>query len=322
MKLLNLRNLGRIFFLFQMMVSSTVCATSLKEVRNFGSNPGRIRMFKYVPEGVTTPAPMVVVLHGCTQSAATFDDETGWIEMANRGKFVLLFPEQTKENNGMNCFNWFTVKNVIRGSGEMGSVAQMIEKMKKDEVIDQARIFVTGLSAGGALAVAMLAHYPEVFQGAGIVAGIPVGCARDVSSGFMCMNGVTKKSAKEWGDIVRAAKSHQGKRARISIWQGTADPFVKPTNAVELVKQWTNVFGISETPSSKVDKGTYDLSTFKNSEDETLIELYDLKNAKHGQPVKPGSGEENCGKSGSYIIDAGVCAALEMSKTWGLITTK
>lgn len=151
------------------------------EVTDFGSNPGNLRMFKYVPGGLPASSPLVVVLHGCTQNARDFAAQSGWIELADRLHVALALPEQTQGNNPRNCFNWFVISQNRRGQGEALSIRQMVDKMKSDHGIDPSRVFVTGLSAGGAMTSVMLATYPDVFAGGGIVAGLPYGCANDPS---------------------------------------------------------------------------------------------------------------------------------------------
>jgi poly(hydroxyalkanoate) depolymerase family esterase len=151
------------------------------EVTDFGSNPGNLRMFKHIPSGLPASSPLVVVLHGCTQNARDFAAQSGWIELADRLHVALALPEQTQGNNPRNCFNWFVISNNRRGQGEALSIRQMVDKMKSDHGIDPNRVFVTGLSAGGAMTSVMLATYPDVFAGGGIIAGLPYGCANDPS---------------------------------------------------------------------------------------------------------------------------------------------
>src|SRR5476649_542670 len=187
----------------------------LAEVTVFGSNPGALRMFKYVP---AEPQPaLVVVLHGCTQTAASYDFGAGWSTLADRHGFVLLLPEQQRANNANNCFNWFRAGDIKRGQGETMSIRQMVEKMIVDHGIDRRRVFVTGLSAGGAMTSVMLATYPDVFAAGAIIAGLPYGTATNVNEAFESMGQVRARSAREWGDLVPAASPHQGPWPNISV---------------------------------------------------------------------------------------------------------
>src|SRR5262249_52300355 len=104
-------------------------AASLTEVTGFGSNPGNLRMWEFVPPGLPTGAPLVVALHGCTESADLYATETGWNELAGRFGFAVAYPEQKSANNFSLCFDWFQVEDIARGQGEALSIAQMVDAM-------------------------------------------------------------------------------------------------------------------------------------------------------------------------------------------------
>src|SRR5262245_39160038 len=165
------------FALSSLLVTGAETFAAPMEVTDFGSNPGHLRMFKYVPSGLPPSSPLVVVMHGCTQNARDYGADSGWIELADRLHLALALPEQSQSNNPRNCFNWFVIGHNRRGQGEALSIKQMVDKMKADHGIDSSRVFATGLSAGGAMTSVMLATYPDVFAGGGIVAGLPYGCA-------------------------------------------------------------------------------------------------------------------------------------------------
>ena len=137
----------------------------LQEVHGFGANPGNLRMFSHLPARLEADPALVVVLHGCTQTAAGYDHGAGWSTLADRYGFALLLPEQQPSNNPNGCFNWFQTGDIERGRGEALSIRQMVEKIVVDQGIDRRRVFITGLSAGGAMTSVMLACYPEVFAG-------------------------------------------------------------------------------------------------------------------------------------------------------------
>ena len=146
----------------------------LVEINEFGTNPGALKMFAYVPEhDCRARSALVVVLHGCGQTAAGYDLGTGWSALAKRYGFALLMPEQQGGNNPNTCFNWFNPGDIARGGGEAASIRQMVARMVTEHKIDPRRVFITGLSAGGAMTSVMLATYPEVFAGGAIIAGLP-----------------------------------------------------------------------------------------------------------------------------------------------------
>ena len=168
----------------------------LVEVTAFGPNPGNLLMRTYVPENLARSSPLVVVLHGCTQTAAGYDYGAGWSTLADRYGFALLFPEQRQANNQRLCFNWFQPGDMERERGEPLSIRQMIARMTRDHDTDSSRVFVTGLSAGGAMTAVMLATYPELFAGGAIVAGLPYGCATNVQEALgACIKGAPTRAA-------------------------------------------------------------------------------------------------------------------------------
>jgi poly(3-hydroxybutyrate) depolymerase len=120
----------RALLLLLASASPQAFAASPVEVTDFGSNPGNLQMFKYVPDGLPSSAPLVVVIHGCTQNARTFASETGWIQLADKFGFALAMPQQTQTNNPQSCFRWFDSSQNKRDQGEALSVKQMVDKMK------------------------------------------------------------------------------------------------------------------------------------------------------------------------------------------------
>src|SRR5664279_3397610 len=152
--------------------------SSVVTIAGFGSNPGALLMRVYAPARLRAGRPLIVVLHGCCQDATTFATDAGWIAIAQQFRPALLLPEQTYDNNHGRCFSWFRPDDVRRGSGEIMSIRQMIRHATTRFGSDPRQIFVVGFSAGGGMAAALLAAYPAVFAAGGIVAGMPVGCAK------------------------------------------------------------------------------------------------------------------------------------------------
>ena len=288
----------------------------LTEVTGFGSNPGALRMFEYVP---ADPQPaLVVVLHGCTQTAASYDFGAGWSTLADRHGFALLLPEQQPANNAKNCFNWFLAGDIERGQGEAMSIRQMVEKMILDHGIDRRRVFVTGLSAGGAMTSVMLTTYPDVFASGAILAGLPYGTATNVKEAFESMGKVRARSAHEWGDLVRAASPHKGPWPRVSVWHGGVDQVVKSKNADEIIKQWTNVHGLDLAPTSTERVDGYPRQVWRNPAGQSVIESYTVPAMAHGAALATGPSDEHVGVPGAFLLDVGISSSYHIAKFWGL----
>lgn len=281
-------------------------------------NPGNLRARFYVPGGLQEGAPLVVVLHGCTQNAAAYDHGSGWSRLADRHGFALLFPEQQRANNPNLCFNWFTAGDTQRGMGEAASIRAMIDAMVKAHGIDRKRIFVTGLSAGGAMASVMLATYPELFAGGAIIAGIAYGCASGVAEAFDCMGGRARTDAAELGARVREASPHKGPWPRISVWQGSADQTVAPSNADAVALQWSHLHGLQPQPSRIETVEGYPRRVWTNPDGEALIEQYVITGMAHGTPLMPGSDDGESGAAGAHMLDAAISSTDRIAAFFGI----
>lgn len=293
-------------------------AHAQSEVTGFGSNPGQLRMFRHVPAGLPSGAPLVVALHGCSQTAASYDDATGWRQLADRWKFALVLPQQQSANNASGCFNWFEAGDTARGQGEALSIRQMVERSVADLGLAPSRVYVTGLSAGGAMTAVMLATYPDVFAGGAIVAGLPYRCATSQSAAFSCMNPGTDLSPAQWGDRVRAASSWTGPWPIVSIWHGDADFVVRPANLTESMQQWTHVHGIDQAADVVDTVAGYPHRVYKDASGAPRVETYSITGMGHGTPVDPGTGATQCGTAGAYILDANICSSFHIGRFFGL----
>ncbi len=285
-------------------------------MREFGSNPGDLRMFTYVP--ARPRSALVVVLHGCSQTAASYDIGAGWSTLADRYGFALLFPQQQIANNPNNGFNWFLPGDTERGKGEALSIRQMIETMIVAHRLDRRRVFITGLSAGGAMACAMLATYPEVFTAGAVIAGLPFRTATNASEAFDSMFNVRARPARAWGDLVRAASPHRGPWPRLSVWHGGGDTVVKRENADEIVKQWIDVHGLPEEPTLQAVVDGYPRRVWRDRAGRDVIESYTIPGMAHGTPLATGAGDKHCGVPGPFLLDVGISSSYHIAKFWGL----
>ena len=283
------------------------------------SNPGQLRMLFYIPPAMAADRALVVVLHGCGQTAAGYNHGAGWSTLADRYGFALLLPEQQRSNNPNDCFNWFEPGDTCRGVGEAASIRAMIEKMVHEHQIDPRRVFVTGLSAGGAMTSVMLACYPELFAGGAIIAGLPYGAAGNVQQAFQSMFQSPSRQAREWGDLVRqAAPHHKGPWPRVSVWHGHADKTVIPANAREILKQWADVHGVPLTPSLETVVDGYPRQVWLSNAGEEVIESYSITHMAHGTPLATGDVEFGCGASGPFLLEVGISSSFHVAKFFGL----
>ena len=292
----------------------------LTGVENFGSNPGNLRMLRYVPPGLPTGAPIVVALHGCTQRGGAFDEGTGWSRLAERHRFTLLVPEQRPGNNHNLCFNWFEIEDSSRDHGEAASINAMVSATAAELHSDPARVFVTGLSAGGAMTAAMLATYPDVFAAGAIIAGLPYRAATNASEAFGAMYHCPALPASEWGAKVRQASPIPQRKPIVSIWHGDADTTVKPGAANQSARQWCNVHGISHDASTSDLVDGVPHQAWRDGTGVIRVEQYCVPLLKHGVPVTPGAeGDHGVGQCMPFILEAPISSTWHIARSWGLV---
>jgi poly(hydroxyalkanoate) depolymerase family esterase len=300
-----------------LMVAVRAAAGAPVRVADFGDNPGNLEMWAYSPRSAGARAPLVVVLHGCTQQASSMAPG-GFEALADERGFHVVYPQQKSDNNPVGCFNWAgeygDPANLERGKGENRSIVSMVEAMKAEHSIDPARVYVIGFSAGGGFAAVLLATWPDVFAAGALAAGVPYRCATDQQSAFDCMNLSThparKKSPRAWGDLVRAAHpSWGGAWPRVMIIHGTADYTVHPDAADELVEQWTNVHGIDGQADDSTMVAGHRRAQFRASGGSVAVESWRIEGMGHAFPIGASDPEHGCGQVAAYFEDRGLCGA-------------
>lgn len=292
-------------------------STRLRDLTGFGANPGALLGRVYVPEAMADKAPLVVVLHGCTQTADGYDHGAGWSHLADELGFAVLFPQQQRSNNPNLCFNWFSPIDARRNSGEALSIRQMIAAMVDAHGIDESRIFITGLSAGGAMASIMLATYPEVFAGGAIIAGLPFGAAASVNDAFARMRGEGYPSDAHLAGLIRQASRHDGPWPSVSVWQGSGDRTVDASNAERIIAQWQIVHGLAGAAPERdiVDESRH--RVWRDAGGRVAVEAYEIVGMGHGTPLHT-TGAQACGASGPFMLEAGISSTRHIARGWGL----
>src|SRR5581483_899100 len=208
--------------------------------------------------------------------------------------------------------------NLTRGQGENLSIKQMVDQMKSDYSIDASRVFITGLSAGGAETALMMATWPDVFAAGAPIAGVPYHCTTNKNQVYSpCLTPGSNLTPKQWGDYVRAAYTgYSGPYPRVSIWQGSKDSLVNPDNTVEMMKQWTDAHGIGQTPSVSDMLAGNPHAAYHDASGVTVIETVQITGMDHGVAIDPKHG---CGTAAPYILDEGVCSSYYIGQFFGII---
>lgn len=300
-------------------VAGPAQAAVLTQVTGFGTNPGNLLMYRYVPDGLPANRPVVVALHGCSQSAAGYDNESGWTKWADTYQFALVLPQQQSKNNAGKCFNWFLPGDQTRGQGEALSVKQMVDAILTSHSGDATRVYVTGLSAGGAMTSVMLATYPDVFRGGAIVGGVPYLCATAAGAQTSACNaGTNNQTPQQWGDKVRAASTWTGPWPHVSVWHGTSDGTVNYQNLTEIMEQWTNVHSLDQTADVTNTVAGYPHQVHTDGTGAASVETYSLTGMGHGQPIDPGTGSTQCGVALAYFLDVNICGSLHIAQWFGV----
>ena len=228
---------------------------ALDAVTGFGSNPGNLQMYRFVPPGLARGRPLVVLLHGCGETATSFSTSSGFEPLALQRQFAVVLPQQQFSNNVQTCFNWFEAANQQRDSDELLSIKQMVDRMVTDVGSDPQQVHIAGFSAGAAQVANILATSPDRFRAGAIAAGVLFKCTESAFGSPSCLagpgstnpDGGMRTPAEYAAPVLRAFPSFAGTYPRVAVWQGQSDVFVAPANAIELMKQWTAVHGIDQT---------------------------------------------------------------------------
>lgn len=243
----------------------------------FESGKHRYPYKVFVPSHPRPGMPVVVMLHGCKQDAADFAAGTAMNAVAEREKFIVVYPEQLRQANSMGCWNWFEPAHQSRGEGEPAMIAALASHVASFHRADPARIYIAGLSAGGAMAALAGKLYPEVFAAVGVHSGLAPGAARDVASAFTAMRAGPGKSAAV--DVIGLP---------VIVFQGSADKTVSPVNAGVIAREevaaWTR-HGLQLSPT-RADAPSPDgresgIVRWTDPAGKAYVEIWTIQSAPH-----------------------------------------
>lgn len=207
------------------------------ERHEFRSQAGARSYKLFVPaRKLDAPCPLIVMLHGCTQSSDDFAMGTQMNRLAQDHGFLVLYPEQSVQANASKCWNWFQPQDQQRGAGEPAHIAGIVREVQSRHAVDANRVFVAGLSAGGAMALVMAESYPELFAGVGVHSGLPYGSAQDIPSALMAMKGGRSGVNGRPAQVGGAAGLQTVQPVPIIVFHGDRDHTVQHSNAMQIVE--------------------------------------------------------------------------------------
>lgn len=310
------KHLKTILLFITLLLFSQYSQADFVEFNNFGDNPGALKASYYAPKRVgqnNTPLPLVVLLHGCAQQAETLSQQSGLLGLAKQHNFALLLPQQDVSNNIKRCFNWYSAEDFTKDKGESLSIKNMITMLKQKTASD--RVYIIGLSAGGAMASSMLVNYPDLFTAGAVVAGIPFPCADGLITGISCMKNGPSQTVEEFVTLIKTITPNQAHWPKLSVWTGENDGIVNPLNATMLAEQWALL--LKATAKPKIDnKLGYSITRWNNMGTDVQVELIEVKDRDHGIMVNPNV--EHGGEVSDYVLAAPLSTAKYVVEFWGL----
>ncbi len=267
------------------------------------SNAAGTRAYKlYIPSAYAgQPLPLVIMLHGCTQSSVDFAAGTRMNVLAERDTFFVAYPEQAHSANSSKCWNWFQPANQHRGKGEPSLIAGITREIMSAYHIDANRVYVAGMSAGGAMATIMAATYPDLYAAVGVHSGLAYGAAHDLPSGFAAMK---KGTSQQMRQLAKALP--------LIMFHGDRDTTVATINADHMLDQWLQGINDGRKPAggAAVEQGhvvgghAYTRLTYRDARGQAIVEKWIVHHAGHAW-----SGGSS---SGSFTEPKGPDASTEM----------
>ncbi|WP_093904182.1 PHB depolymerase family esterase [Streptomyces sp. cf386] len=261
-----------------------VPTATLTEVTDFGTNPSNLRMYVYVPDNVTANPAVLVAVHWCTGSGPDMYNGTEYDTLADQYGFVVVYPSVTRSSK---CFDVSSPQALRRdGGSDPVGIKSMVDWVTRTYDADTSRVFATGISSGAMMTNVLLGDYPDVFAAGAAFSGVPFGCFATADGSewnSACAQGTVSRTAQQWGDIARAAyPGYTGPRPRMQLWHGTEDDVLRYPNFGEMIKQWTNVHGVSQTPAATdTPQSGWTRTRYGGTGDRAPVEAISLQGVGH-----------------------------------------
>jgi poly(hydroxyalkanoate) depolymerase family esterase len=305
--------------------SFTYSQNKLEEIKNFGENPGNLKMYFYEnhhTNKTTAKKPLIVVLHGCSQTAEKIARQSGWNKLADINDFYIIYPEQKMVNNPNKCFNWFLEDDYYPENGEAASIKQMIDFSMKEYSIDSSKIFIYGVSAGAAMSVAMMANFPNIFQAGASYAG---GAFLATKSSEALKNMLHPKlmDGEDLGKTIKLMHpKYDGKFPKLIAIHGKEDLIVNFKNSEQLIEQWKYLHKNEikkEILFENFHHSDVKKTVYENEYHEAQVIFYEIKHLGHSIMIDVGESEKQGGENGLFISNKGFHSTYWIAKDFGLI---
>ncbi|MGP6188976.1 MAG: alpha/beta hydrolase family esterase [Vulcanimicrobiaceae bacterium] len=240
------------------------------------------RLFVPNPRWMTQgPVPLLVALHGCTQTAADFAAGSRFDIVADRLGAFVLYPEQTLRANPRRCWSWYLRKNQVRATGEPAAILELVEQTCQRYPIDRARVYVAGPSAGGIMSAILAEQAPDIFAAAGIAASIPLHAGVDIPSGLRAMKAKVPEEVitgiSELAPFPREAYQQQ----RVTIWTGVEDKLVDPRNSTMVARQFCRLYGVDATQMTVESRIGAEVTRWRDPDGTVRVELWRIESMGH-----------------------------------------
>ncbi|MFG2819981.1 PHB depolymerase family esterase [Kitasatospora sp. NPDC048365] len=265
-------------------------AASLTQITDFGTNPTGLAMHLYVPGSVRADPPILLALHGCQGSGPYLYSSQDFASLADRYGFLVIYPST---NPSGSCWDVSSDQALTRNGGsDPVGLMSMVTYAEQHYGGNPDAVYVTGQSSGAMMTNVMLADYPDVFKAGAAFMGVPYHCFRTGTVrgwNSACAQGQVSATPQQWGGLVRstAYPGYTGPRPRVQVWHGTTDTVLSHNNLGEEIKQWTDVLGVSRTPSATDTPASgWTRTRYNNSAGATQVEAYSLAGLGHELPVK------------------------------------
>jgi acetylxylan esterase len=269
-------------------------AASLVQVTNFGSDPSNNLMYVYVPTNVRPNPPILVALHQCTGTGPGFYSSTAFASLADQYGFIVIYPDANRSGQ---CWDVSSSQALTRNGGsDPVGIMSMVTYAEQHYGGNPNQVYVTGASSGAMMTNVLLADYPDVFKAGVAFMGVPYYCFfTGTVDGWnsACADGQTSMTAQAWGNLARNADpGYSGARPRMEAWHGTADTTLNYNNFGQEILQWTNVLGVSSTPTTtSTPQSGWTQTTYGGSGTIPPVEGISIAGAGHVLPIE-GEGME------------------------------